>query len=376
MTNKDYTNIIDYLNWRGDLSFDIDPFGDIDALILARFSYLDFGDILNQSNISVAQAHELYFKDRLSHLKYDHIDEELFTLMAQSKRFKDLKLSNYVSTNIEKELKQFSAITISLNNTCHYLSFRGTDNTVNGWKEDLLMTFDDTIPSQVDALDYLEKSAARLTGDFYLGGHSKGGNLALYASLFTNEAINERIINAYSFDGPGIHKHLLEGLNDSLFKKIKTFIPQASFFGIMLDHKEQLITVKSNAVSVMQHNIYSWSVIGKDFIKEEISPSSLVFENTFHDYLSKLNAQEREKVCNIVFDAIDKCDAITTEDIGKHMLTNLFKVFQHFNSLDEADAKLFKEAITVLGSGFKDGVIEEVYDSFKDGLNFLKSKNK
>lgn len=375
MSEKEITNIIDYLIWRGDLSFAADDFNEIDALVLSRFSYMDMKDILgnDQNALTISEAFSKYHMNVEARPKFAKEDPELFRLMAESKRYGDLKLIFHDFRFDKNDVEQFSTVTIELPNKRHFLSFRGTDNTINGWKEDLLMTFDDMIPSQLDALEYIEKVASNTIGDLYLGGHSKGGNLAVYAALFCKEDIAQRIKGVYSFDGPGLHKNLIVEIDaKTALPYVTTYMPQSSFFGKMLSHREQQVIVHSNASGVMQHDIYTWEVIGKKFIPaQEDTMVSRVFDQAFHDYLAKLTTAERKEVVNIIFDAIEECDADTMEDLSKNLVGNLLKVMKHMNELDENDAQLVKEAIGILGDSLKDGIIEE----FSSRLPFLKNND-
>ena len=376
MSEKKITNIIDYLTWRGDLSFEADHFNEIDALILARFSYMDLKDIVynDQNAITIAKAYEKYSADLEKRPKFAKEDPELFRLMAESIRFKDLVLIFHEFIFSDEEVEQFSSVTIELPGNRHYLSFRGTDDTINGWKEDLLMTFEKTIPSQIDALEYTHLVAKHTSGDLFLGGHSKGGNLAVYAALFSLDEVAARIKGVFSFDGPGLHEDLVKDIDDKIaLPVIATYMPQSSFFGKMLSHRESQVIVNSAASGVMQHDIYSWEVIRKDFVlTSEDTLVSRVFDQAFHDYLAKLSSIERKEVVNIIFDAIEECDVDTMEDLTKHFVFNIIKVMKHVNQLDEKDAKLVKEAIGILGDSIKGGLIDE----FSSKIPFLKKGEK
>lgn len=364
MAKKEITNIIDYLIWRGDLSFALDHLNEIDALIFSRFSYMDMKGILENDgqSLTIREAYDIYHLDEESRPKYAPQDPELFKLMAQSTRYGDLRIGFHEFLYDEDDVEQFSTIAISIPDIGHFLSFRGTDNTINGWKEDLLMTFDEQVPSQLDALHYIEHVAPKLEGDLFLGGHSKGGNLAVYAALFCDEAIAKRIKGVFSFDGPGLHKNVSATIEDKIaLPCIATYMPQSSIFGKMLTHRELQIVVNSNASGVMQHDIYTWEVVRKDFVlTTEDTSTSRIFDQAFHDYLAKLSRQDRKEVVDIIFDAIGECDVETMEELTKNLAGNMIKVLKHMSSLDDHDGKLVKEALGVLGDSIRDGVIDEI----------------
>ena len=358
------TNVLDYLEWRGDLSFEQDKFNEIDACILARFSYLSLKNIVDMSGtkVSIKDAYAKYDETKDSRAVYWKDDPALFKLMSESNRFKDLNLLYHVTKNNDDEMEQFSAITIELNENSYYLSFRGTDNTINGWKEDLLMSFDDKVSSQQDALDYIQQVSSLIKGDIYIGGHSKGGNLSIYTSLFCNSDAANRIKGVYSFDGPGLHKNVLKEIkNTDVIPTIINYIPQSSIFGKMLSHKEQSITVYSDATGALQHDIYSWTVMQKSFnhLPSETA-TSRIFDQAFHDYLDHLSKKEREDVVEIVFEIVDSCDAKTMDDLTKHLLTSFPKIMGKLSHLDDEEGKALKEAFIVLESSFKQGIEEEV----------------
>lgn len=376
MEKKETTNIIDYLLWRGDLDFNKDPFNEVDALVLSRFSYMDMKNILwNDANgITIEKAYEKYIVNIDERPKFAPEDPELFRLMAISERYRNLNLIYHDFIFSADEVEQFSTVTIELPNNCHFLSFRGTDNTINGWKEDLLMTFDEMVPSQYDALEYISIVAQNTTGDLFLGGHSKGGNLAIYAALFCDSEIAKRIKGVFSFDGPGLHKNLIENIDDKIaLPYIATYMPQSSFFGKMLSHRELQVIVHSSASGVLQHDIYTWEVVRNDFVlSTEDTMISRVFDQAFHDYLAKLSKEDRETVVNIIFDVVDKCDVDTMEDFTRHFISNLLTVMKHMNQLDEDNGQLIKEAMGILGDSIKEGFIEE----FSSHIPFIKSKTK
>lgn len=375
MAKEKMTNILDYLIWRGDLTMDHDPFNAIDALILSRFSYMDLSVISfdDANGLTIAQAYTLYRSSTPKPIIYAPQDPQLFQLMASSDRFKEARLLYRQNIFEADDVEQFFAITIEFMDHHYFLSFRGTDNTINGWKEDLLMTFDDTIPSQVDAVDYIHTVAGKTTGDLYFGGHSKGGNLAIYGALFSDPTIFDRIKGVYSFDGPGLHPHVDAMIHDStILSKITSYIPQSSIFGKMLLHQEHQVIVHSNANDVFQHDIYTWEVIQKGFIHvNQATVTSRLFDSLFHDYLSKLSTQDRAKVVDIIFDALNACGAMTTDELTTNFGGTFITVVKHMTALDQHDSQLIKEAITVFMDSLKDGIMDELVKN----LPFLTKNN-
>ncbi len=200
-------NIFDYMKWR-DLPLKKVEFNEIDNLILSRVSYFPFDELIkDEEKITLKEAYDRYKKinkkKEITFLQKE--DKDLFKILANSVRFSDIFISDYVNKiNIEEE-KQFSAITIFLQDDNIYVSYRGTDNTVIGWKEDLNMSFSNLVRSQVEAVNYLDNIAKKYKNKIIVGGHSKGGNLAIYASVFCKDKYKKRIIKVYNNDGPRIY---------------------------------------------------------------------------------------------------------------------------------------------------------------------------
>ena len=212
-------NIFDYIKWRGDLSLEQSEFNEIDNLILSRFSYFPFDKIIEENEIvtikELSERFKQINKNDMQILWEDDIN--LFPLMGQSKRFGEMLATKYINKIDTEQEKQFSAITILMPDNTIYVAYRGTDNTIVGWKEDFNMSFKSHVASQIDSVKYLEEIAQIYSNKLRIGGHSKGGNLAVYASTFANKKIKDRIINVYNNDGPGFGDDIV---NTSEYKQM------------------------------------------------------------------------------------------------------------------------------------------------------------
>lgn len=263
------SNILDYIKWRGDLTIQNDPFNEIDSLILSRFSYLPFDGIIEENEVvTIRELNERFQKQDKNNINILWDDDiNLFPLMGNSKRFGEMKATKYSNKlNVEEEL-QFSAITILVPDDTIFISYRGTDNTIVGWKEDFNMGFKSHVGAQIDSVKYLEEIADKYPkNNIRIGGHSKGGNLAVYSAVFATEKTKNRIIKIYNNDGPGFDDEISESNNyKQMITKVNTYIPQESIFGMLLNHKEKYIVVRSTQKGVMQHDVYSWQLLGKKF---------------------------------------------------------------------------------------------------------------
>ena len=340
------SNIIDYLRWRGDLSFEIDPFNEIDNVILARFSYLPFHDIYmeKKENIkSIAKKMEIIPKGNFCWEE----DKKLIQEMAKTKRYKNLIVSNCVKRIDLVDEKQFGAITIWLPNGEKYISFEGTDMTILGWKESFNMSFMTNIPSQKEAVKYLEKIANEYTGNIRLGGHSKGGNLAVYSATFCNESIKNRIIEILNADGPGFNDQVIyDNKYIEIANKIRTYIPQTSIIGILLEHEEKYNIVESVQKGIMQHDIYSWQVEGTKLRKiPELSNESKMVNKIVKDWLNNTTTEQRERFINTIYEIVGKTEAKTIADFSSQWLKNIKKIVETYKTLNEEEKKQMEHMI-------------------------------
>lgn len=239
-------NIFDYMKWR-DIEITKVEFNEIDNLILARLAYLPFdGVIIKDEEITIKEAYERTKTLGTTGRTLQVEDIDLFPTLANSIRFGKLKITEFINKIDTLQEKQFSAITIILPDDTIYVSYRGTDYSIVGWKEDFNMSFKEQVPSQANAVEYLEKIAKKYKCKIRVGGHSKGGNLAVYASAFCKPEIQKRIINVYNNDGPGFSQKIInsEGYK-KILKKVHTYIPQTSIIGRLLNHQEKTTILKS-----------------------------------------------------------------------------------------------------------------------------------
>ncbi len=333
------SDIFDYIEWRGDLTFNQAPFNEIDNLILSRVSYFPFDDLIKKDEIiSIKEAYRRFQK-----LDSDNIrillkeDTNLFAILAQSERFGNLNLMFYINKRDIQEEKQFSAITIVLPDETAYIAYRGTDNTLVGWKEDFNMSFMESIPAQKEAKEYLEKVANDIVGKLRIGGHSKGGNLAVYASAFCNSDVQNRIIEVFNNDGPGFFEEILETPNyKAILGRIHTYIPQSSIIGRLLNHEEKSTIVKSTQTGIYQHDLYSWQVLGGKFVvMKELTNGSEFVDKTLKKWLKSINNEQREEFWMIMFEVLSATQAETLSEIKENWFLNSKKMLTTYKNLDE-----------------------------------------
>lgn len=300
-------DLFEYLKWRGDIPFSQVPLTPVDAVIFCELAYIRFGGIVSSDldhPIFLADAAKAFLskpeKERTCRI---WLDEKLLEAVANTRRFRSAGLAFYRDIHIPEEETQFAAIAFLLDDGSAFLAFRGTDYSLTGWKEDFNMSFQDSIPAQREALAYTREFAAVWPVIMHLGGHSKGGNIAVYAAAKAEPEIRQRILSVYNHDGPGFTDALMGDPGYlAMVPKIKTYIPQSSVIGMLLEHEEPYTVVKSSLSGILQHDIYSWAVMGGDFIHvEEVTKESRFIDNTVKRWVADMSKEERSILVDKVF---------------------------------------------------------------------------
>lgn len=299
-------NILDYIKWRGDLTFTQDPPNAVDALVFSSLSYINYCLPAQESvtPVPLKEAAETFFglEENESRIRVRN-DLDLLHLAAASLRFGNTELCLYRNEFIPEQETQFAAMTFLLDDGSMFLAFRGTDYSLVGWKEDFNMTFQQTIPAQRLAQQYTREVALEFLRPMHLCGHSKGGNLAVFAAARSSPMIQNRILDVYSNDGPGFTKYLMGDPGYvAMVPKIKTYIPQSSVIGMLLEHEEPYTVIRSKTVGLLQHDPYSWEVLGREFIPvQEVTESSLFVDATIKTWFADMTNQERNQLVDVMF---------------------------------------------------------------------------
>ena len=338
-------NINDYLLWRGDIPISSKfKFNEIDSAILARFSYLIFFKI-EMNEIETIES----ISEKMSNFDNDEFmyngDKELITYLGKSDRFKNMQVTDYVRNNDKETEKQFGAITVHISEDEMYISYIGTDSTIFGWKEDFNMGFMENVPCQIAGKQYAEKIAEKYPNKkIRIGGHSKGGNVAIYSAIAISKDIQNRIIKVYNYDGPGFNKKIIEKYgNEEIISRIETYIPQDSVIGRLLNHKEKMTIILSEEKGILQHDIYSWQVLKDDLIQlSQNTDISEDIDKTLTDWLELTTSEQRKIVIDAVFELFYSTDAKTFAEMSKNFSNNLPKVLKKYGEIAKED----KESIT------------------------------
>jgi hypothetical protein len=318
----DMGNIIDYAEAMED-SFTIRNINAVDSLILSQFAYLQFSGFVpgfsdNSEPISIGDLAKNGNLDKLFiDVRDSRKNRRLFHALSQSPRFRNVRLAYHVDKTDFALEKQFSAITYLLDNGMAYIAYRGTDSTFVGWKEDFNMAFLHPVPSQEEGAIYLNTVAGLITSDLIVGGHSKGGNIAVYSSLRCNPHIRGRITTIYSHDGPGFIPEVLlsEGYSD-IQAKIRKTQPQSSVIGMLLQHQEPYRVVKSNRIWIMQHDPFSWLVEREDFLYVGTVRGSTKYTNEIlNRWILSVDKEKRELFVDTLYQVVKATDAKSFHDL-------------------------------------------------------------
>ena len=356
-------NRLDYLYAHGTQSFSELPPNDVDAAILARLAYLPYETVFTPAagSLTLGSTAEALLAQKERPLPEN--DQKLLHLLPQSKRWAGLPLFAYENHTDTESQTQFAAICFRLKPGLTCIAFRGTDNTLVGWKEDFNMTFVCPVPAQTLAQSYLERRAAELDGAFLLAGHSKGGNLAVYAAAFCKPEIRSRVGRVFNFDGPGFGETVLqsEGYR-SICGRVRTLVPQSSIVGMMLGHEEEYTIVHSSQRGgIFQHNLYSWETDGAGFrMLESVNDSSRFVDFTLKAFLADMDAAQRERFVDTVFGVMEQTNASTLQELGEKPLITGLLMLRAAKQLDDESRFAVTKAIQLLLRSTKIGFLQMI----------------
>jgi len=327
-------NLFHYLHWRGDLSFAQAPFCPVDNLIFCCLSYLNWGIPASGStpetaiSLKDAAAYWEHLPESLQKTRVP-LDLQLLQQAANSTRFGSVRLFRYVESFQEQQEQQFSATTFLLDNDTAYVAFRGTDNTLVGWKEDFNMSFQSEVPSQTAAAAYLQEFSALPIHHILVGGHSKGGNLAVFAAVKAPPVLQARIQAVYNNDGPGFCSDILHSIAYyQILHKVHTFVPEASIVGMLLEHEEDYQVIASTQHGFLQHDPYSWCVNGADwYYLPETSSTSQRLDASLKHWIASMQPAERERMVDTIFHLLrSQTNAETIQDLLNGGTSTIFQL--------------------------------------------------
>lgn len=347
------SNIMDYLKWRGDLTFEKSPFNEVDNVILSELVYVDFADIIPEhGEITLDEACERFFerheeKDILARKSMTKMAAFVMREMTKTDRFGSIRLMGYVNEINTDEECQFCAMTVMLGDGRICVVYRGTDETIVGWKEDFNMSFLQEIPGQKRALEYLRFAAGRTDLPLRVMGHSKGGNLAIYAAVSCEDAIQRRIEEVYCNDGPGFQKETIESeAYRRLDGRLHSIVPDTSIVGMMLEHEEAYEIIKSSGKRAGQHDLLSWEVEGKELVHlYEINEASVLLDQTLKAWIFQMEPAQREEFVNTLFGVLYEAQIQTVDDLANMKPAKVMEILKLGSKLDKKSQEILRDTL-------------------------------
>lgn len=365
-------NIMDYLIWRGDLSFEASPFNEVDNVILSELVYVDFSDIvpgIGGKSVTLAEASERFFAQ--------HTDEEIqarvsstkmaaFMMreMAKTTRFRDILLADYVDDIRLDAQSQFCAMTVDLGDGRCNVVYSGTDSTIVGWKEDFNMSFLTETPGQAEAVEYLKRVAEDHDGPLRLMGHSKGGNLSVYAAVNSDKMLQDRIEIIYSNDGPGFNDAMIDqNAYRGLIDRITTIVPESSIVGMLFEHEEEYEVVRSTGSGAGQHDVMSWEVAGPALVHlNHVDGKSVLVDKALKAWIGEMDEQQREMFVDTLFGILDEADIRTVDDLANMNYTKFVELMKVKSALDKETQDTMRDTLMRLVQKSAQTVAQHIFN--------------
>ncbi len=348
--------ILDYLKEYGDYSLEEKPFSDVDSLVLCQFVYLKFDGLVP----GPGEEHgAVTVQELAAHPDYDHLygDERyrkyntaLFQKIYKSRRFGTMKLWNYVNLIEPERETQFSAVVFGLSEELSYVGFRGTDESIVGWKEDLNLAFSEPVPGQRLSVSYLEQAAQTIQSGLYVGGHSKGGNLAVYASMNCSAGVRERIDRIYDHDGPGFRPEVRQkSAYEEIAGRIYKTVPRSSCVGMLLYTEENYKVVESKTIGLAQHNPYTWLIRDDNFkIVEEIRAGRKFMDQALNEWILSLDQEQMHTFVDTLYRVVQASETDNLIDFTANWLKSIHKIGTALKEVDRDTADVIVQIMRAL----------------------------
>ena len=349
-------NVIDYLIQYGDQAFAERAFCDVDVLILAQLSYFDFGSAVptiaqHKKSVTLEEI------DRTADLSavfadkwYGENNRKLWNALLAGRRFRTMRCNYYRERMEEEQEVQFGAVTFFPEGCEPGVAFRGTDDSVVGWKEDFRLAFRKPLASQEMSSVYLNQVGCKLPGAFMVCGHSKGGNLAAYAATWAETGVQRRITDIYSLDGPGFLPEVFEGDSyEQIRSRVHRILPYSSLVGMLLQNYEQYEVVKSSGIGILQHDAFTWQIEDGKFVKAvDIEAKQKRMNEALNQWIFTLPEEERQLFVETLFQVIDQTGVTTLTEFSEHWKENLKSCLKSLKSLDPETRKRIRRIIKIL----------------------------
>lgn len=358
-------NIFNYIKQYGNKKFLEEPFNDVDNLVFASLSYVDF-DIDKVNNLTIEEIANNYF---LSHTK-KQINSNIIAVKGAVKildsikntaRYRDLIVTNYES--ISSDETQFCAMNIKVDSNTNYISFEGTDHLISGWKEDFELAYKFPVKAHELAIKYLNKNIKLSSGKIIVGGHSKGGNLALVSSMYCHFWKRKKIIKIYNNDGPGLRKKQIESKKYKQVEHIlEHIIPNYSFIGLLLRHGDNYKVVYSYESGILAHDLTTWKIEDKEFVQAKLSFFSRELDSAIIKWLDKYNDIERENFVNSLFDVCTRAEINNLLDFKADKFSKTIKIIKETKNINQETKRMIIDLFKFLIKYCSNDLKKQIFD--------------
>ena len=373
--------LLDYLQWRNDVPLSISPFNEVDNVIFSYLSYIDFRDLKEDWN-GFFDLKDL-FRDFCEKHSLEEIETTgefteraplLLKEMMEGERFSATKVGYYAEDFDKDKVKQFAALVFLLPDGRNYISFRGTDKTITGWKEDFLMSCQSETAGAKEAVEYFNKIASVLEGKLILGGHSKGGNFAMYAAAFCEPEHKERIVQVYNNDGPGFREEVIQSPEfQEILPKISTIAPQSSIIGQLLSNPAKQHVIHSTAKGILQHDAMTWEAEKDSLVSSELDELSEYTKTTLGSWLETMDDETRESLCTTAFSLIESTKSETFIEFSGNLMKNMETIWKEMGKLPEEKKKEIMNALSKLIESSKKAAVSQIKSGGQTVISQLQS---
>ena len=379
------SGIIDYSLANAHKDFNALPFSKVDGLIFAQLAYLDYDTFVPEKQLFARGitfskiAEQDGFENLFPLERTARKNLLLFNSLAYSKRYGKVRINYHENVFDPQNAIQFSATTFLLPDGNACVSFRGTDSTITGWRENFDMLYNDTVPAQILSAKYLNTVAGKIKGKITVVGHSKGGNLAIYAGAMCSEKTKEKIVEIQSFDSPGFTEDFIASENYLKIEgKIVKFVPEESMIGMLLNDTDTYRIVKSDGEGIHQHDPFLWIVEDNDFVTgKKIDTKAKFVTSTFKEWIGNFTPEQREVFVDGIFDIIQATNAQKAEsfiDWSENLKSNNALIFETIKDLDPETRSFMLKFLGNIFPSAKDSLLVTPKKIIKSTLDKIKSK--
>jgi len=345
-------NILDYVIKNKDITLEELEFNEIDALVFSQLSYSDIkkGPFKSDGSVSLKDFNDSDLIEQISRINWiPKNDIKLWRIVTTSERYKNLKIVDFLEPENYGEYGQFTGMVIELSVGLHLIIFRGTDSSFEGWQESLTMSFEPEIGAHITAKSYFELISKKYEGKFIMAGHSKGGNLVVFAASTAPIEIQEKILKVYDFDGPGFLDEFYErdDYND-ISEKLVKYIPKQSIFGMMLKSEGDIFVINSKGLLVEEHYPYNWMIEGRYF--ERVGEIEAISKHSYsagNKWLQAIDREERKKIISILFELFKKCGVNDFQEMLNNKWTSIMGLKAAINATDPESRKILKDSFSM-----------------------------